>query len=47
MEAFERLKVIREQLGYDQPEFSSRLGYSNAGSYRNLEAGFDHTAKRT
>ena len=31
MEAFERLRLIRERLGFDAPEFAARLGYSKAG----------------
>lgn len=45
MEAFERLKLIRERLGFDAPEFAARLGYSNAGSYRNIESGIDPVSK--
>lgn len=45
MQPFERLRVIREHLGNSLPEFSSKLGYSNAGSYRNLEAGLDPISK--
>jgi len=45
MQPFERLKLIREYLGKGLPEFSSELGYSNAGSYRNLEAGLDPVSK--
>jgi len=41
MEQTERLKLIREALRLSAPEFAARLGYFNAGSYRNIENGAD------
>ena len=41
MEKIDRLKLIRETLGFSPPVFAARLGYLSAGSYRNIENGAD------
>jgi len=39
MKTSDRLRLIREALEISAPEFAARLGYFNAGSYRNIENG--------
>jgi len=46
MEQTERLKLIREALRLSAPEFAAKLGYFNAGSYRNIENGADDITEK-
>ena len=46
MKTTDRLKHIREALQLSAPEFAARLGYFNAGSYRNIENGADEITEK-